>query len=256
MIIDKENIENKKHLGSGKMADVYRDEENNKALKIYKEGENVPRIEPKLLEMENDGFVFPEELVYDKEDNLVGYSMEYVDGTELMSCIDNLSLDKIQDCISELEKEVDDVSENGVTMFDSHEGNYFWDKENEKIKIIDTELYNVVENKSVESNRRNVDETLGVVIGLDKGSLSTYINNNFAEEMLEAKKSGKDISTSEMLTKIKEKVGEDKIETLGDLKKVISEREKEECEKINEVTYKEYNSEKEEEKVRKDEFER
>ena len=96
----------------------------------------------KLLDIDSDVFVFPEELVY-LNDILVGYIMRYVNGTELKKTSRDEYIRDYYNAIKEVEQSIlYDATHNGVKTDDINPTNIIYTPE-KKMKIVDTDFYDI-----------------------------------------------------------------------------------------------------------------
>lgn len=230
MKIDENELKKKTLLGAGKMAEVYKD--TGRVFKIYKGESPIGEgaIE-KLSKLNDDRFIFPDELIYGKDGDFIGYTMPYINGEGILGVVDKFGFEELYSDLDELKKSIISISNKGIAMSDAHEGNYFYDKDENKIKIIDTDFYVQTESECQESNLNRNDDTLRTILGINKEVLKTYINNNDEiQSYIECatSKLGKRPDAVQLMKKIQE-VAESEFgrtfENIGELKAVIQERE-------------------------------
>lgn len=105
----------------------------------------------KFIEVFNhELLVSPKEIIYDRNQKYVGYSMKYIEnkGIKSLSCDVFLeSAEKLRECF-------DLFTENGIEAFDTHGRNILT---NEKIFLIDFDRFNLVE-KSSELKKTNITQ--------------------------------------------------------------------------------------------------
>ncbi len=127
-----------RELASGKNGTCYLTSDN----KVFK---NVNNIDSKRVEIlskiASDFFVFPECLVYYK-DKIVGYIMEYVDGSTFKNTDFDFNIEEYLSLIKKLEYDIAKLSNLGITVIDSGINNVMITKDN-SIKIIDTDFYSI-----------------------------------------------------------------------------------------------------------------
>lgn len=181
MVINSEEIEKIKQgqlLGGGKIGEVFKLNEN--AYKIFKS--NELQVSQKSLEalvkIKNNSFVFPKEMIYDKEEKLIGYEMNFINGEKLTEVISGIEIEKLLAKLEELEIDTRELSKEGVVLTDAHQDNYFWNNKEEKIQVIDTDYFTVVEQNTQNSNMSKMSGELDKIIGMKSLPLNSYIKNN------------------------------------------------------------------------------
>ena len=89
---------------------------------------------------DSDVFVFPKALVYNHEEELTGYLMDYINGNTFNNLSSNFDLHVLIDNIKLIEQEILKHSLYFMTMIDLNYGNILID-ENNRFRIIDTDGY-------------------------------------------------------------------------------------------------------------------
>ena len=164
-------IENSKKVGAGKCADLYK--KNEEVYKLIKQ--DAKRLYSKTIEsligIKNRTCVFPNDLLVDENNQLIGYTMDYVQGTKLKDIFSQIPFEQMKEIINQAELGITEISENKILFDDFHFENMMWDSEEKCIKIIDTDFFKKDEDISsigaTKSNISKFNENMETVIGLD-----------------------------------------------------------------------------------------
>ena len=110
---------------------------------VFKNGLNLKiEILEKLSNIYTNFFIFPKKLVYSKDNILIGYIMDYVDGVTIKNLNRSFDMSKYLNDIKRLEYEISMITLYNVSIIDAGINNVIFDN-NDNIKIIDTDFYNV-----------------------------------------------------------------------------------------------------------------
>ncbi|MEG1146569.1 MAG: hypothetical protein RSE21_03970 [Bacilli bacterium] len=140
------NIEN--YITDGSEGTIY--EYNNKVIKIFfRDNDNFSNKHKKieiLSKMELDNFIFPKKLVYNKNEEFIGYMMEKVNFryNNIQSAIDNSeTLKEKIEILKKLENMIKKAHEKNIVLVDLNFYNFLigWDNE---IYAVDTDNYNIL----------------------------------------------------------------------------------------------------------------
>jgi len=233
--VDIEEIKNLEKIGSGGCSVVYKD--GNTVYKILKEESkrfysryyNKEALE-NLKSINNDTFVFPDEILENSDGELLGYSMDFIEMDYLRDSIKNLSFEKIERIMNKAEEEVKKLTQNNIMINDMHEANIMYDLKSEEIKIIDTDFF--AKNKEMdeaELNLFNNNKFSGVikdVLGIDI-KVYTMENekiNNLVNEL------GEEKSVSNMINiyiKVLEEEFGKKFNNIGEIQEAFKIRQEE-----------------------------
>ena len=128
-------IENSKKVGAGKCADLYK--KNEEVYKLIKQ--DAKRLYSKTIEsligIKNRTCVFPNDLLVDENNQLIGYTMDYVQGTKLKDIFSQIPFEQMKEIINQAELGITEISENKILFDDFHFENMMWDSEEKCIKI-------------------------------------------------------------------------------------------------------------------------
>ena len=205
-------IENSKKVGAGKCADLYK--KNEEVYKLIKQ--DAKRLYSKTIEsligIKNRTCVFPNDLLVDENNQLIGYTMDYVQGTKLKDIFSQIPFEQMKEIINQAELGITEISENKILLDDFHFENMMWDSEEKCIKIIDTDFFKKDEDISsigaTKSNISKFNENMETVIGLDDYILKKYLSQNkeykdFYKEWKNRYANGEQLNIYELIEKIK-----------------------------------------------------
>ena len=205
-------IENSKKVGAGKCADLYK--KNEEVYKLIKQ--DAKRLYSKTIEsligIKNRTCVFPNDLLVDENNQLIGYTMDYVQGTKLKDIFSQIPFEQMKEIINQAELGITEISENKILFDDFHFENMMWDSEEKCIKIIDTDFFKKDEDISsigaTKSNISKFNENMETVIGLDDYILKKYLSQNkeykdFYKEWKNRYANGEQLNIYELIEKIK-----------------------------------------------------
>lgn len=149
--ISVEEIENLEKIEEGKCANIYRN--GNVVYKILKENSDSRRFYNKemlqqLVGIESDLCVFPNEILEDDNENLLGYSMNLVSGRKMKEIIAMLPFEQLKLAITKAEQDIRKISEKAIMFDDMHDDNVMWNEETQSIQIIDTDFFKRTDDNS------------------------------------------------------------------------------------------------------------
>lgn len=203
-----------------KLSKLYILEDGN-ILKLFKNPRDVSEIDRYryMLNYDNDNFVFPFEFIYDNR-KFYGYITRRVNGKTLGSVFSKSILLDLSTNSHRLEKNIDYVSDGGITLYDLHSENILYDGKN--YSVIDHDENGLYRKpQDAKSDNRFYYRT---VIG------NLFINNieNNKHTRLIKENINKYIYMkmfpSEMIVKVKEemeKYYKEKIDTIDDLHTIL-----------------------------------
>ncbi|MBO5479293.1 MAG: hypothetical protein J6A04_06390 [Clostridia bacterium] len=153
--ISVEEIEGLEKIGEGKCANIYRN--GSIVYKILKENVDSRKFYSKemlqqLVGIKSDLCVFPNEILEDNNENLLGYSMDLASERKMKDVIAMLPFDQIQSAIEKAEQEIRKISEQAIMFDDMHDDNIMWNEETKSIQIIDTDFFKKIEDSSSLNN--------------------------------------------------------------------------------------------------------
>ena len=125
--------------------------------------------------------------------------MEYVDGQQLQEKVEKIDLDTLIGAIKKAEQDIRDLAQDRVFFQDLNQGGIMWDEKNSRIRIIDTDFFEVNKdfdvnecfNANIISFNTMLEMELGIMSGQSK-KLSEYLHSNqqfsnvYREYMLES----------------------------------------------------------------------
>ena len=111
--------------------------------------------------------------------------MEYVDGQQLQEKVEKIDLDTLIGAIKKAEQDIKDLAQDRVFFQDLNQGGIMWDEKRDRIKIIDTDFFEVNQDFKVEecfnanmtSFNTMLEMELGIMSGQAKG-LAEYLHAN------------------------------------------------------------------------------
>ena len=225
--INVNRVKNLPSLGEGACATVYR--YNNEAFKIFKGTGEIPSYEElmQIIGINNEACVFPKDVLVDERGQMVGYVMEYIEGTRLADNIGQINIQSLQLAISKLEQELQLLANDKVLFNDFNIGNVMWEDKTQTIKIIDTDFF-----------QRNQQLTSEQVFHHNLGDFNTqgefadYLRNSesFNEiynKYMQRQFRGDNVSINELISAIKSVTEKDfgkEFSTLGEMKQEVQGR--------------------------------
>ncbi len=171
-------------LGRGACAVVYKYRDNQVIKVLNESGKKLQneRNFSQMLGVASNICIFPQNRV-EIDGQFQGYTMEFVDGQQLQEKISEINLETLINAIKKAEQDIKELAKDKVFFQDLNEGGIMWDEKNNKIKIIDTDFFEV--DKDVEEEEcfsRNMtsfntmlEMELGIMAGQAKG-LSQYLH--------------------------------------------------------------------------------
>ena len=125
--------------------------------------------------------------------------MEFVDGQQLQEKVDEIDLDTLINAIKQAEQDIRSLAQDKVFFQDLNQGGIMWDEKNIRIRIIDTDFFEVNNdfdvnecfNANITSFNTMLEMELGIMSGQSK-KLSEYLHSNqqfsnvYREYMLES----------------------------------------------------------------------
>lgn len=125
--------------------------------------------------------------------------MEFVDGQQLQEKVDEIDLDTLINAIKQAEQDIRSLAQDKVFFQDLNQGGIMWDEKNSRIRIIDTDFFEVNKdfdvnecfNANITSFNTMLEMELGIMSGQSK-KLSEYLHSNqqfsnvYREYMLES----------------------------------------------------------------------
>lgn len=144
-----ERIEKLEKIGEGKCANIYRN--GNIVYKIFKKNSDSITFYSKemlqqLVGLKSSLCIFPSKILYDNNDNLLGYSMDFVNGRKMKDIIAMLPFELLQAAITKAEYDVVELSKQNIMFNDIHDDNIMWNEETQSIQIIDTDFFRKISN--------------------------------------------------------------------------------------------------------------
>lgn len=144
------NISDQSFLASGGEADVYVLDKNLVA-KIYQDKTKIiPSNKIKELQsIKNDNVIIPKHIIYDTNNNMIGYAMKYIPDaiplckffTKSFKEPNGISHDKILEIINKIRLTLEDIHKNNCLVVDINEMNILVSKDFKDIYFIDTDSY-------------------------------------------------------------------------------------------------------------------
>ncbi len=126
-----------KKLYSGRNGTCYLTEDN----EVFKHIETPNEESLKsLTKLNSNSFVFPKKLVYNKNGKLVGYIMDYVNGTTIKNMSGSTRMDYYRNGISQIENDIAILTNYKLHIIDAGVNNIMIDSES-NLKIVDTDFY-------------------------------------------------------------------------------------------------------------------
>ena len=229
-------VKNLPSLGEGACATVYR--YNNEAFKIFKETGEIPSYEElmQIIGINNEACVFPKDVLVDEKGQMVGYVMEYIEGTRLADNIGQINIQSLQIAISKLEQELQLLANDKVLFNDFNIGNVMWEDKTQTIKIIDTDFFQRNQQLTSEQvfhhNLGDFNTQVETMMGVMQGEFANYLRNSesFNEiynKYMQRQFRGDNVSINELISAIKSVTEKDfgkKFSTLGEMKQEVQGR--------------------------------
>lgn len=238
ILISSEYIEKLPKVAEGKCANVYRD--GNVAYKMLKQNSDSKRLYSKemlqqLVGTRSDLCIFPNEILCDNNGNLLGYSMEFVNGRKLKDIITMLPFEQLQSAIIKAVHGIREISEQNIMFDDMHDDNVMWNEDTQTIQIIDTDFFKKVnDNTNLYSiNYQIFCRTIQYIIDsriqqygrTENEELIPFYNLKDLEI-----KDGKQLSLSEYISNLKSVIGNDfdqEFKNLNEIEIALKERQEE-----------------------------
>lgn len=162
-------------IDAGYWANVYKSEHG--VIKLYNAKRIPKQIKENIIylsEYENNSFIFPDELLYDKMHRLRAYTMEEIKGQKLSDLVNfgrfNISLEDLLLKYEILKNDVFTLSKNRIRIMDFTPDNILFDGD---FKIVDLDFYRKDKISTIKElykdNLSNVSaELLGIVTGYNR----------------------------------------------------------------------------------------
>ena len=180
--INSEKLNRMQVLGRGACSVVYKYGDNQVVKVLNESGMKLHNEEQfeQLLRINNDICAFPQNRV-EIDGKFQGYTMEYVDGQQLQEKVEKIDLDTLIGAIKKAEQDIRDLAQDRVL----NQGGIMWDEKRDRIKIIDTDFFEVNQDFKVEecfnanmtSFNTMLEMELGIMSGQAKG-LAEYLHAN------------------------------------------------------------------------------
>lgn len=228
-------IENFKKIGEGKCANIYTNE--GKVYKILKQDSDSRKFYNKqkleqLTGIKNDLCVFPNEILEDKNGELLGYSIDLVEGRPISEMIKSLSFEELQAAIEKAKNDIGEISDQKILFEDMHYDNVMWDEETKSIRIIDTDFFVKVDDNVdvVHSNNIKFDSSIISIIGPVISKYGITQNEQlkpFYDSLDLTYKDGKRLSISEYILNLKSVMENDfnkQFNNLGEIEESLQEK--------------------------------
>ena len=174
--MDKRELEGLEKIGEGKCATIYR--KSNIVYKILKENSDSrsfysKEMLQKLVGIKSSLCVFPNEILEDENGDLIGYSMDFVQGLKISDALSQLSFEQLGTAIKNLKLGIQEISEQGIIFEDLHCDNIMWNKGNQSFQIIDTDFFKKIENVP-DLNEVNYKKFTNQIISLIEWKIRRY----------------------------------------------------------------------------------
>ena len=234
-------IKKLEEIGQGLCSYVYRD--GNTVYKIIKA--NAKRAYGRYYNREalqrsinirSDLCIYPRDIVEDEDGELKGYSMEYANLVYLYKKLKVLPFEQLEQAIKEAEDKIKVDSKNKMVFNDMHMHNIMWDIDNECIRIIDTDFFEEMDDKTEdEVLRKNLSKFALEIMSMLSDRLHYYdINNeeivNYKKEFRQRNKEGQPVYVSEYLSILRDVIERDfekHFNNMGEMINAIKERQEE-----------------------------
>lgn len=213
-------INNKKYFNKGQTAKCYL-LENGNILKLFNNKRDLSEIDrfKYMMEYANESFIFPFEFIYDSK-KFHGYITKRAPGIIFESCFSKSNLVDLSKNSRVLERDIDYVSEGGITLYDFHDQNVLYD--GKRYSVIDHDENGIY--KSVDYAKNFNRESHRIMIGklfeknIEKGKDTEYI----LDKVCKYKYS--DMRPSEMIGELKQDIDfyfKEDIKTVEELNSII-----------------------------------
>ena len=210
----------KRYLGKGCSGVCYLTEDN----KVFKEMKN-DKLDfyhlKKFTNVKNDSIVFPNEIVYQYEhndNNIIGYTMDYIDGYLFREIEDNESINNIISASIKVEENIKKLSyQYSIMMEEINPSNVIYSKD-KKFKIIDTDFYTYFPSEEEQIIYKNNIYEWGNYMMSMLGGCYPFIDEDLNNLYCDCVCNGR-VKPSQIVIKIKdliEKISNQNINTLGE----------------------------------------
>lgn len=175
--INSEMLNKMQVLGRGACSVVYKYGDNQVIKALNENGMQLHNEEQfaQLLKINNDICAFPQNRV-EIDGKFQGYTMEFVDGQQLQEKVDEIDLDTLINAIKQAEQDIRSLAQDKVFFQDLNQGGIMWDEKNSRIRIIDTDFFEVNNdfdvnecfNANITSFNTMLEMELGIMSGQSK----------------------------------------------------------------------------------------
>ncbi len=211
--LSNDEISKLQSIGEGACSTVYRYNDN-LVIKLFNEkGMSLHDEESfsDLMGIKNETCVFPETPV-EANGHFQGYTMQYIEGTELFKVIKDLDLKKVIRAINKVEEDLKTLAIDKILFQDLNQGGIMWSSE-EKIKIMDTDFFqkndDITEEEVYSSNLESFNSMIEMELGILMGQsnlVADFLQSNIEYSQLYTKYvlsslNGNTMSVTELLNK-------------------------------------------------------
>lgn len=172
--INSEMLNKMQVLGRGACSVVYKYGDNQVVKVLNESGMQLHNEEQfeQLLRINNDICAFPQNKV-EIDGKFQGYTMEFVDGQQLQEKVGEINLDTLIGAIKKAEQDIRNLAQDKVFFQDLNQGGIMWEEKSDRIKIIDTDFFEVHEDFEVEecfnANMASFNTMLEMELGIMSG---------------------------------------------------------------------------------------
>ena len=193
----------------------------NNILKLFKNPRDLYDLEryKYFMNYQNDSFIFPFEFIYDSK-KFYGYKTKRVYADTLESIFANSDLLKLSTNSFKLEKNIDFVSNGGISLYDFHSKNVLYD--GNMYSVIDHDE-NGISNNLEDTKKRNQHAHRVLIGNLFIEKLKNFKHTRLIKKNID-KYIYSTIKPSEMIVSIKEQLDKEykeDIRELDDITKIV-----------------------------------